>query len=59
MLVTVHASRKLDRREKGYGIMVVQSTGRQDHDGRQAARVFALASVILFSIIFVLHAITF
>ena len=59
MLVTVRASRKLDRREKEYGIMVVQSTGRQDHDGRQAGRVFALASGILFSIIFVLHAITF
>jgi hypothetical protein len=39
--------------------MGVQITMRQDHDGRQAARVFALAWGILFSIIFVLHAITF
>jgi hypothetical protein len=41
-----------------HGIMVVQSS-RQDHDGRRAARVFALALGILFIIIFVLHALTF
>jgi hypothetical protein len=58
LLVIEPVGLKAHLRQKGYGTMVVQST-RQDHDGRQAARVFALASVILFSIIFVLHAITF
>jgi hypothetical protein len=58
LLVIEPVSLKVHLRENGYGTMVVQST-RQDHDGRQTARVFALATGIFFSIIFVLHAITF
>jgi len=38
-------------------IMVVH-TNKPSQDGRQVARVFALAMGILFSIILVLHAIT-
>jgi len=37
--------KRLYQQRKTYGIMGVQGTMRQDHDGRQAARVFALLAV--------------
>ena len=37
--------KRLYPQRKTYGIMGVQGTMRQDHDGRQAARVFALLAV--------------
>jgi hypothetical protein len=52
-IVGMSASREADQREKD------KRPYRASQDGRQAARVFALAVGILFSIVFVLHAITF
>jgi hypothetical protein len=41
------------------GANQIMVTTEPNQDGRQAARVFALAMGILFSIIFVMNAITF